>query len=212
MLAELLARVDHLIYAGPDLDEAVARVESLIGIRATAGGSHPGEGTRNALLALGPSSYLEILGPDPEQPAPQRTRWFRVDELSAPRLVAWAAKSPDLERIAASASPGAARLGRVLAGSRRRPDGVMLSWRLTDPRAVSEGGVIPFLIDWGSSPHPAAGSAPGATLIDLRAEHPEPETAAAALRALGIAPPVVKGPAAGLVARVDCPKGVVELR
>src|SRR5919204_3752865 len=84
---EVLARVDHLVYATPDLQAGVDRAEKLLGIRAAPGGRHPGRGTRNALIALGPASYLEIMAPDPDQDAPTEPRWFDVDALPQPRLV-----------------------------------------------------------------------------------------------------------------------------
>src|SRR6476620_8681534 len=92
----LLGAIDHLVYATPDLSAGVERIEALLGVRATPGGQHPGEGTRNALIALGPTSYLEILAPDPEQPKPDRSRRFGIDTLSGPRLVTWAAKGRNL--------------------------------------------------------------------------------------------------------------------
>lgn len=115
--------VDHLVYATPDLDLGVDRIERLLGIRAAPGGQHPGAGTRNALIALGPDVYLEIVGPDREQPEPAQPRWFRIDELEEPRLVTWAAKSNDIALTSDTARQSGIELGDVIAGSRRRADG-----------------------------------------------------------------------------------------
>src|SRR5215475_5020004 len=133
---ELLSRVDHLVYAAPDLNRGVEEIEKLLGVRATPGGQHPGRGTRNALITLGPATYLEIIAPDPEQSPPKTPRPFGIDGLKESRLVAWAAKGDDLQRLRDEAARKGARLGEVMSGSRRRTDGVLLSWRYTDPQTV----------------------------------------------------------------------------
>ena len=161
----LLTRLDHLVYATPDLDLGIDTIEKLLGVRATPGGQHPGLGTRNALVALGPSSYLEIIGPDPEQPKPpavvasaSTSSRRRASSPGSPRAPSWRSSH------VAAAGRGVT-LGPVTAGSRRRPDGVVLSWRYTDPNTVVADGLVPFFIDWGTSPHPSASSTRGATLV-----------------------------------------------
>jgi hypothetical protein len=134
--ADAVGSVDHLVYATPDLKFGIDAVEKLLGVRATPGGQHPGAGTRNALVALGPASYLEIIGPDPEQPSHVGPRRFGIDGLKAPRLAAWAAKGQDLGRLAAGAARRGVSLGPVGSGSRKRPDGVLLSWRFTSPETA----------------------------------------------------------------------------
>jgi hypothetical protein len=208
----LLATVDHLVYATPDLQVGVETIERLLGVRATAGGRHPGRGTRNALLSLGPGMYLEIIGPDPEQPAPAEARPFGIDGLEEPRLVTWAAKGKELEQLASGAARRGVKLGEVTSGSRQRPDGVVLAWRYTDPRTVVAGGIVPFFIDWGTTPHPAATASQGAVLIGLRAEHPDSEHVQVALSTLGLDLRVQQGPRAALIATVSSPRGRVELR
>ena len=208
----LLGRVDHLVYASPDLQAAIDGFERLTGVRATPGGQHPGRGTRNALVALGPSSYLEIIGPDPDQGAPPNPRPFGIDGLKTPRIATWAAKSAELERVAATATAKGIRLGALADGKRQRPDGVLLTWRYTDPRTVVADGIVPFFIDWGKTPHPSQSAAPGVRLVALRAEHPDASRVQEMLRALGLDLAVKQGPEPALSATLETPRGRVELR
>jgi hypothetical protein len=210
--SELLRRIDHLVYATPDLNHAIDEVERLTGVRATPGGQHLGLGTRNALISLGPRTYLEIIGPDPEQPAPREPRPFGIDENKQSRIVTWAANSENLEQLRRDAERSGILLGVVGSGSRKRPDGVLLAWRYTNPRTIIEDGIVPFFIDWGSSPHPSETAAKGLRLVELRAEHPDANRAEQTLKQLGLDLRVKNAAKPGLVAVIDGPKGRVELR
>lgn len=210
--AKLISRVDHLVYATPDLDRGVGEIEKLIGVRATAGGQHPQWGTRNALIALGPTIYLEILGPDPDQPAPKEPRPLGLDGLKESRLVAWFVNSSDLEQVRREAVRNGVPIGEIKSGSRRRMDGVQLSWKFTDPSVSLADGIVPFFIDWGDSLHPAHAAAKGATLVSLRAEHPDVEAVGEMLRHLGVDLLVERGPRPSLIAMIESPRGCVELR
>lgn len=206
--------LDHLVYATPDLASTVADLAAR-GIVTVPGGPHVGLGTRNHLAGLGGGAYLEVIGPDPEQPAPAGHRPFAIDDLAAPALVAWCARpgrplgDVRADAVAAGYDPGEA--GDM---SRRRPDGVLLAWRLTLPAVRPGGGpaVLPFLIDWLDSPHPTASLADGLWLESFVVAHPNPQRVRAQLAALGERDTVevVEGPAA-LRASIRTPAGPVTL-
>jgi Glyoxalase-like domain len=206
------AHVDHLVYATPELNQGIAQIERLTGVRPMLGGRHAGRGTHNALLALGPDVYLEIIAPDPEQPDPPTPRAFGLDGVREPQLVAWAVKTTNVEGVRAHAEANGILLGRVQNGSRQRPDGVTLFWRYTDPATVVADGLIPFFIDWGTSPNPAEMAPQGARLVALRAAHPDAPSVRRQLELLGIELAVQPGPRRELIATIYSPRGHIELR
>ena len=150
--ADILSRVDHLVYATRDLNVGIDRLEQLLGVRAVSGGPHPGGGTRNALIALGPTTYLEIVGRDPEQPEPKSPRPFGIDHITEPKLVAWVANGTALEQLVLQATRAGVKLGEVIPGNRQRPDGVLLAWRYTNPETVEGGPACAVLHRLGNEP------------------------------------------------------------
>jgi hypothetical protein len=157
--------IDHLVFATPDLAATVAELSEFATL--VPGGQHVGMGTRNVLLGLanktgtagttGTLTYLEVVGPDLDQPAPNRPRPFGIDNLSHARLVAWAVAVIDTSVAAAAAMQLGWDVGDAQPMSRARPDGALLSWQLTMPNIGPDGlAVRPFLIDWGTTEHPGA--------------------------------------------------------
>ncbi|MFF8726101.1 VOC family protein [Streptomyces sp. NPDC015171] len=200
--------LDHLVLATPDLGATVAEFARRTGIVPAPGGVHLALGTRNQLVGLGGRSYLEIIGPDPEQPAPTGPRPFGVDRLAAPAVLTWAISPPDLDAAVAGARAVGHDPGPVRPMSRRTPDGAVLRWRLTDTGPGEGAGLVPFLIDWGDSPHPAASGLPVTPLLAVSASAPDPERVRGPLAALGTSLALATGPVA-LSFTLDTPNGPV---
>ena len=202
--------IDHLVYAAPDLPAAVADVEERFGVRAQAGGRHIGLGTRNALLALGPQTYLEIIAPDPGQPEPSMPRPFGVDDVRHAGLVSWALAYDDIDAAVAGARNSGYDPGDAAEAQRAAPTGTVLRWRLT--LNALAGGLVPFLISWGDTEHPARSAPQGLTLEAFHVEHPDPPSLAPLLTALGADVEIRPAAAAALVARLNGPNGSKLLR
>ena len=199
--------LDHLVLATPDLAAAVARFTALTGVAPARGGSHTGLGTANFLVGLGGSAYLEIVGPDPSQAAPAAARPFGIDDLADTRLVTWAVHPPDVDLRVTAARAAGHDPGDAFAMSRLTPDGETLRWRLTPSR-----GVVPFLIDWGSTPHPTTRGLPAVGLRSCALAHPDPSLVRAQLDALGLDVPVDRADRPSLEAACGTPRGEVTTR
>ena len=209
----IVDRVDHLMFAVADLNAGIAQIEAMTGVKARFGGAHPGRGSRNALLSLGPRAYLEIIAPDPEQSSPRSLESLGLSATRQSRLIGWAFNSADLPRIVTDAGSRGLAMRQPESGERRRPDGKVLSWRTTalvDERTGD--GLVPFFIDWGATEHPSVPAPKGARLVSIRAQHPAPGSVQQIFDALGIALKIETGSEAALIAVLDTPRGRVELR
>ncbi|MEY2965434.1 MAG: hypothetical protein RLZZ228_1247 [Actinomycetota bacterium] len=192
------ATIDHLVIRARDLESGSAYVADALGIDLAAGGAHPAMGTHNRVTGIG-DAYLEVIAVDPEAAAPERARWFGLDELAddaPPRLHAWIARVDEPVETPET--------GPALTLSRGD-----LSWRVT----VRDDGHLPYddagpaLIAWdGSAPAPPQS---GARLISLIAVHPQPQPLRDALAAIDLAAPVSvqEGAEPAVVAAFDTSDG-----
>ena len=139
--------LDHILVGSPDLDAGIKFVEERTGVRAAFGGVHPGAGTRNALLSLGTNRYLEIIAPDPKQPATDDKR--NLGSLEEPVIVGWAQHPGDVEAFARRLKGEGVDVVGPQPGSRKRPDGRVLNWKTLALRDDGNG-LFPFFIEWGA--------------------------------------------------------------
>ena len=220
-------RLDHLVVLAASLEDGERWCERMLGLRPGTGGRHALMGTHNRLLRIMspayPDAYLEIIaiepGVVPERAAGKR-RWFDMDDPrlaqqiaeTGPRLIAWVARTDDVDAACRSWLALGLDRGPPLATQRMSPQG-LLSWRITvrDDGARLLEGCLPTLIEW-LSPHPGA-SLPeaGISLLELRIQHPEPPLLRAAWEAAGLTGvPIESGPAQ-LIATLQTPGGRVVL-
>lgn len=200
--------LDHLVYATGNLAQTVDELNDRLGVTLTAGGRHVGLGTRNFLADLGDDRYLEVIGPDPEQPTPEHPRPFGIDDLAGPRLVTWAARVTDLDEALRRARAAGYDPGPIVSMSRDSGSGVRLRWRMTlSPAGGDLGGLVPLLIDWADATHPSHGAASGMRLVSLTGFHPDITRIRRCLAALGEDLDLRDRPEPGLRAALATPRG-----
>jgi hypothetical protein len=206
---------DHLVVAAQSLADGCDFVAARLGVRPMQGGKHVAMGTHNALVGLGPDSYVEVIAIDPDGTPPLRPRWYDLDEprmraslAEGPRLVHWVARTSaiDADRARARIDPGP-----VHPMARGK-----LQWRVTipDDGHLPGAGLVPTLIQWPSGVHPADRLPDaGLRLVALAGEHPEPAPIRAALAALGFSDllKVTYGRYARLAAMLRTSRGLVTI-
>lgn len=199
---------DHIAVAGETLAAATGVVEDALGVPLQKGGEHAVFHTHNTLLGLEEGLYLEAISINPHAPAPDRPRWFDLDQFSgAPRLTNWICRCDNLDATLAQLPEGFGVPVDLQRGD--------LRWRM----AVPLSGVLPYdncapaLIEWVGEAHPASRlTQQGCKISALEVRHPQ----ATALEAL-LAPFLVDGRItfaigpAHLEAQVSTPSGIATL-
>jgi hypothetical protein len=209
--------LDHLLWACADLAAGVDRFEALSGVRPKFGGVHRSGATHNALVALGPRCYLEILAPTgPASPADDSfSRLAR--SMPEPGIITYCMRSTvGLDELAARARRAGARETTVASNGRTTPEGVQLSWRWLAPKLERFGLAFPFFIDWHDSPHPAAtltAHAAGSGVRLRRFVVGHPQAAELGRELLDLGSPIETEPATGLrfTVELDTPRGRIRL-
>ena len=210
-----MTQLDHIMYACPDLQAGIDEIYALTGVMPVLGGSHPGVGTRNALLSLDNHQYLEIIAPDPAQDLEGTTGQLLLDH-GGTGIRSWAIACDSLTHVQTLAAARNIGARDIIDMSRTTPDGIRLAWQLlflTDPH-------MPFFIDWLQSPHPALSTPTGCQLSTFHVSASDtndshinatgPKTYQDFLSDLSLSIPVTEGKNA-FTAELETPKGPVLL-
>lgn len=182
-----------------------------------------GRGTANRIIPLG-DSYLELIAVVDEEEAERLPASRRVAAAVAAgrTFSAWAVRTDELDAARSRLAGLGLALPELSPGSRTRPDGVRLEWRMQELVAGAEPSVLPFLIEWRLPPgqypgemeavHPSGASAVAALTVAA----PDPRSAERLLRTVfgdDLEVGVEEGAVAGLVAvEVETPRGRMVLR
>ncbi len=143
-----------------DLVGAATVFEAQYGLRSVEGGRHPGWGTSNRIVPLG-DAYLELVAVvDEREAATSRFgSWIAARASPAGRIVGWAVRPEHLDATAV-------RLGlRIDAGSRTKPSGGRVTWRMAGIDVATSRAWLPFFIERGDrAMFPGATATPTPTL------------------------------------------------
>jgi hypothetical protein len=203
------ALLDHILLGCSDLDRGIQFVEETTGARSAIGGVHPGRGTRNALLSFGERRYLEVIAPDPAQS--EIVHYPQLRSMTDPRLIGWAVHPPDIAAVAKQLRENQVAFTGPEDGSRKRPDGRVLSWK-TINLADDRHGLLPFFIEWSAdSVHPSKDAPTKCTLDYFEIMSADPEELSSAFKRIGLDLPVQRSDKARLRALISGPKGDLPL-
>jgi len=207
-----MLKLDHITVIAPSLAEGVEHVRNCLDLDIPFGQRHAYMGTYNHLLQLGDTVYLEIVAIDPEADAPDRRRWFGLDDQdkvrrdwdAGRRLRAWVARTDTIDAILATHGD--------LFGEKVPLPTVNSSFDFAIRRdgCLPLDGAAPSLIDRRGKPRTMTTMVDlGARLRSLILEHPDPAAVEALYRTLVVdRPPTIKmGSQLRYRAHIETPAG-----
>ncbi len=205
-----MAPIDHLMWVVPDLEARHRRARSAAPACAqrSAGATHRwARRTRSSASALACTWRCSA----PTRALAEPTGFgATLAAEPAPRLASWAVRTNDIESVCATLTDAGWPVSPTPM-TRTRTDGSTLTWSLAVLPGRPLGDHWPFVIDWGSSPHPSD-SAPGpCTLERLVVTDSDPWELQRLLAVVEVDGIVVEQGAGSVRATLGSPLGPVEL-
>jgi glyoxalase-like protein len=199
-------RTDHVLLGIDSLARGIALFRAATGVTPVYGGTHTGEGTENALVSLGGGRYLEILAPNFKEMPGGHTGFARLRALT---VLGWSVRTHDLDSLRQALRARGLRGTDGSSGTRRRPDGKVLRWRMLRPwGALSH--LLPFFIEWDpAGPHPATDSPSGCSLASFAIASSAADTLKALFDRASLHVSVSPADRDVISIVLDCPKGRV---
>jgi hypothetical protein len=195
-------QIDHVVVAIRSLDEGIAQFEALTGVKAGAGGRHPGRGTENALVSLVGGSYLEIIAP--QKDAKLSPKDAKMRELTRLTIIDWAVRIVDVDDALASLRRGGFSTSPPQPGARLTPSGERLDWMTFGLTGLPIDNA-PFFIRWSpNTRHPSTTAPPGCVLDRFEVHDPSADRLTAMLKALDVSRVTVVAGAPSTEATIGC--------
>ena len=173
----MTTNLDHLVVGASTLEQGVTYIRKQLGVDIPKGGEHPLMGTHNHLMQLGNDVFLEVIAVNPDAPAPDRPRWYGLDDPFVrgrlehqPQLLTWVVNTSDLGGLQSQTSFSFGAATKVSRGD--------LTWDfgIPDDGRLLASGMLPYLIQWHTDAHPSERmSDVGCSLKQLEIHHPQPD-------------------------------------
>ena len=205
-------KIDHIVYAVPNLDQALVDFEAKTGITPVFGGYHKNQGTKNALVNIGEGAYLELITIDHENTMITPPRWMGVDLITEAQVTRWSLKSDQLTEDSQALKAFDPQMGAIQGGQRNTAAGDLLSWMMIMPLAKPAVEIAPFVTSWGAeSIHPTQHLPQEYPLLEIDFFHPDPVSLADLWLQLELSYPIKPASMPRIKIVLEGPKGRVEL-
>lgn len=207
-------RIDHIVIAALSLEQGTEYIRNELGVSIPKGGFHATMGTHNHLMQLGNDAYLELIAIHPEADIPAHPRWFGLDDRlmreslqKGPRLITWVMNTSNIDQVVKIAGID------IGTPTQLQRDGLRWQIALTDDGRLLGNGMLPYVIQWHSQPHPSTTMADkDCRLLSLEIYHNRPDWIIQKLKSIGAESLVTVQPlhdeqAPYLLATIDTPGG-----
>jgi hypothetical protein len=139
--------LDHVVVGVHDLAQATADWRAL-GLIATDGGSHPKQGTRNAIVRFRDRSFLELMGvEDREKLGASSSAFLQLLEHHPDGAISWALRTDDIAKARDELAKKGLNVSVLREGLGQRDSGKIARWRTFQ---VQEPG-FPFVLQYAGA-------------------------------------------------------------